>query len=72
MRETVHLKGITKKGKQRIQEHGAVWEVLESRPGTFEGLLLGSPKTGNIRWLTTDFEVMNENKHVVDIDGATD
>jgi len=72
MRETVHLKGITKKGKQRIQEHGALWEVLEERPGTFEGLLLGSPKTGNIRWLTTDFEVMNENKHVVDIDGATD
>ena len=72
MRETINLKGITKKGKQRIQEHGAVWEVLEERPGTFEGLLLGSPKTGNIRWLTTDFEVMNENKHVVDIDGATD
>lgn len=72
MRETINLKGITKKGKQRIQEHGALWEVLEKRPGTFEGLLLGSPKTGNIRWLTTDFEVMNENKHVVDIDGATD
>lgn len=72
MRETVHLKGITKKGKQRIQEHGALWEVLEKRPGTFEGLLLGSSKTGNIRWLTTDFEVMNENDHVVDIDGATD
>ena len=32
MRETVNLKGITKKGKQRIQEHGAVWEVLEKRP----------------------------------------
>ena len=72
MRETIHLKGITKKGKQRIQEHGSKWEVLEERPGTFEGLLLGSPKTGNIRWLTTDFEVMNENEHVVDIDGATD
>ena len=72
MRETINLKGITKKGKQRIQEHGAVWEVLEERPRTFEGLLLGSPKTGNIRWLTTDFEVINENKYVVDIDGATD
>lgn len=57
MRETVNLKGITKKGKQRIQEHGSVWEVLEKRPGTYEGLLLGSPKTGDIRWLTKDFFV---------------
>jgi len=37
--EVIHLKGITKKGKQRIQEHGAVWVVVEKRPGTFEVLL---------------------------------
>lgn len=58
MREVIQLKGVTKKGKQRIQEHGATWEVIEKRPGTFEGLLLRSVETTNTRWLTTDFEIV--------------
>lgn len=57
MREVIQLKGVTKKGKQRIQEHGAKWEVIEKRPGTFEGLLLRSVETDNTRWLTADFKI---------------
>ena len=52
-----HLKGRTKKGKQRIKEHGAKWLVVEKRKGTFGDVLLRSIKTNDLRWLTKDFFV---------------
>ena len=50
-----HLKGVSKKGKQRIQEHGTEWLVVEKRPGTFGDVLLRSVETNDLRWLTEDF-----------------
>lgn len=52
-----HLKGATKKGKQRIQQHGTAWAVIEKRPGTFGEVLLESLDTKDRRWLTEDFLV---------------
>jgi len=52
-----HLTGQTKKGKQRIKEHGTEWTVVEKRPGTFGDVLLRSKKTQDLRWLTKDFFV---------------
>jgi len=52
-----HLKGRTKKGKQRIKEHGTQWNVVEKRPGTFGDVLLRSVETNDLRWLTEDFFV---------------
>lgn len=52
-----HLKGVTKKGKQRIKEHGTQWNVVEKRPGTFGDVLLRSVETNDLRWLTEDFSV---------------
>ena len=52
-----HLEGVTKKGKQRIQQHGTKWKVVEKRPGTFGDVLLRSVETNDLRWLTEDFFV---------------
>jgi len=52
-----HLEGVTKKGKQRIKEHGTKWLVVEKRKGTFGDVLLRSVETNDIRWLTDDFFV---------------
>ena len=52
-----HLEGVTKKGKQRIREHGTLWKVVEKRPGTFGDVLLRSVETNDLRWLTEDFFV---------------
>ena len=52
-----HMKGVTKKGKQRIQQHGTRWNVVEKSPGTFGGVLLRSVETNDLRWLTEDFFV---------------
>jgi len=52
-----HMKGHTKKGKQRIKEHGTLWSVVEKRKGTFGGVLLRSVETNDLRWLTEDFFV---------------
>ena len=52
-----HMKGATKKGKQRIQQHGTRWNVVEKRPGTFGDVLLRSVETSDLRWLTEDFFV---------------
>jgi hypothetical protein len=51
------MKGHTKKGKQRIKEHGTLWSVVEKRKGTFGGVLLRSVETNDLRWLTEDFFV---------------
>ena len=52
-----HMKGHTKKGKQRIKEHGTLWSVVEKRKGTFGGVLLRSVETNDLRLLTEDFFV---------------
>ena len=52
-----HMKGRTKKGKQRIKEHGTKWLVVEKRKGTFGDVLLRSVETNDLRWLTEDFFV---------------
>ena len=52
-----HMKGHTKKGKQRIKEHGTKWRVVEKRKGTFGDVLLRSVETNDLRWLTEDFFV---------------
>jgi hypothetical protein len=52
-----HLTGRTKKGKQRIKQHGTQWLVVEKRKGTFGDVLLRSIKTSDLRWLTEDFFV---------------
>lgn len=53
------LKGITLKGKNRIREHGEIWEILEPivspRP---DRLFVKSVKTGDVRWVTSDFSVL--------------
>ena len=51
------LEGVTKKGKQRIKEHGTLWKVVEKRPGTFGDVLVRSVETNDLRWLTEDFFV---------------
>ena len=52
-----HLEGVTKKGKQRIREHGALWSVVEKRKGTFGDVLLRSVEANDLRWMTEDFFV---------------
>jgi hypothetical protein len=52
-----HLTGRTKKGKQRIKQHGTQWLVVEKRKGTFGDVLLRSVETNDLRWLTEDFFV---------------
>jgi len=52
-----HLIGRTKKGKQRIKQHGTQWLVVEKRKGTFGDVLLRSVETNDLRWLTEDFFV---------------
>ena len=55
----VKLQGKTRHGKNRVNEHGEFWQVLnlpkripEWPTGTFR---LQSLETGDIRWLTNDF-----------------
>jgi len=53
----ITLKGITGHGKNRIREHGTLWEVLDLPPGVIsmapKPLLppIKSLKTGEWRWL---------------------
>ena len=55
--EIFTLGGVSKKGKQRVKDHGKEWIVIEKRPGTFGGVLLESKTTQDRRWLTDDFLV---------------
>lgn len=67
--DQVVLKGKTSKGKNRIAQHGAVWEVVDCRPfvqrlGHGTWLLVESKKDGNCRWISLtddpDFAILNE------------
>lgn len=55
----IKLKGITKHGKNRIHEHGDEWEVLEPLVTPAPNMLyIKSVKTGDIRWLNHNFEIV--------------
>lgn len=60
----IKLKGVTRHGKTRIAEHGTQWEILPTQGrNSFGGFstLLKSVKTGDMRWLTSDFvEIKND------------
>ena len=61
----IRLKGKTNHGKNRIREHGDVWEVLDLPPGVTSMTpaptkqCVRSKKTGEWRWLDEkDFEII--------------
>ena len=64
----VKLKGITGHGKNRIREHGQLWEVLELPPGVVSMSNkpalppVKSVKSGVWRWLDEkNFEIIENN-----------
>lgn len=44
----IKIKGVTSKGKNRVNEHGDEWEVIQNRPHI--GQLLKAVKTGYLKW----------------------
>ena len=61
------LTGITLHGKNRIREHGDLWEVLNLPPGVIKmwpepvRMVVKSLKTGEWRWLDDiNFEIILE------------
>jgi hypothetical protein len=55
----IKLKGITKHGKNRINEHGDEWRVIESSLTPKPTMLwIESVKTGDKRWLNDNFEIV--------------
>ena len=55
----IKLKGVTNHGKNRIHEHGNEWAVLEPRVTPAPNMLyIQSVKTGDIRWLNHNFEIV--------------
>jgi hypothetical protein len=60
MGDIIKIQGVTRHGKNRVHEHGEMWEVTqwksELRPGQQS---IRSLKTGEERWLDSDnFEVI--------------
>lgn len=56
MTKTLHLRGLTLKGRNRIREHGARWRVVREEPATIclrgqPGILVESVATGDARWI---------------------
>lgn len=59
--ETVKVTAKTKKGKDRIRQHGDEWRVVKAiHRGT--DALLESTKTGYLKWCHPDFEVINSSQ----------
>ena len=58
----VILKGKTRHGKNRVNEHGELWQVIplpDRTPAWPSGSMrLQSIQTSDIRWLTDDFEIV--------------
>lgn len=52
---TVVVKGVTKKGKDRVKQHGSVWRVLQKDN---KGILLQSVQDEYLKWLYPDFEIV--------------
>lgn len=61
MTKQVIVKGITLKGKNRVQEHGVIWDVVDES----DRLLLRSTATGYLKWGPgPDFEIVMESDNV--------
>ena len=59
MAEIIRLRGRTNHGKNRVHEHGEVWEVLDWQSSLRPNQpFIRSVQTGDERWLTDDFEVV--------------
>lgn len=57
MTKQVIVKGITLKGKNRIKEHGVIWDVVDES----DRLLLCSTVTKYLKWgPDPDFEIVME------------
>lgn len=57
--ELVTLKGVTRKGENRIREHGSLWRVLKKQE---DGNILFEAVSDNyMKWLRPDFEVSKDN-----------
>ena len=60
MGEIIKIRGLTRHGKNRVREHGEMWEVTDwkspLRPGEQS---IRSLKTGEERWLDSEnFEIV--------------
>ena len=72
----LRLKGKTKKGKDRINQHGALWKVTEIRP--FEGVMrleslkdtfkFNGKMIKDVRWVSTHIVTQDENFELVGIE----
>lgn len=70
------LKGKTKKGKDRINQHGKLWKVTEIRP--FEGKMrleslnktfkFNNQWIKDVRWVSTSIVTQDENFELVGIE----
>ena len=56
------LKGRTGLGKNRIKEHGEEWILRENltSPIRPNDVLIESVKTGHMRWMCMDFEIVEK------------
>ena len=55
----IKLKGITNHGKNRINEHGDEWLVIEPMVTPKPSMLfIESVQTGDRRWLNHNFEIV--------------
>ena len=55
----IKLEGITQKGKNRVKEHGQWWDVLDwSSPTASIDFAIESVTTGDRRWITNDFKIV--------------
>ena len=60
MGDIIKIRGVTRHGKNRVHEHGEMWEVTEWKSELRPGLqLIRSLKTNDERWLDPDnFEIV--------------
>ncbi len=55
----IKIEGITRKGKNRVKEHGEWWEVLDwIHPTNPIGFAIKSMSTDEERWMTNDFKIV--------------
>lgn len=59
-RRLFQLQGKTRHGKNRVNEHGNIWEALENSNDPFgQRTLVRSVETGDLRWIETVCEDKN-------------
>jgi hypothetical protein len=65
LNEVVEVRGVTKKGKDRVKRHGSKWKVIRT---SGNGFLLSSVETQYNKWVYTnvknDFEVVRNLENV--------